>query len=62
MTFVLARSNDAEIKSYTSMLIEKLGGKGGYAIGSGNSIAHYIPLQNYITMLEIGWKSRNKNI
>lgn len=55
----LARSDDAEIKSYTSMLIEKLGGKGGYALGSGNSIAHYVPVHNYLTMLETGWKSRN---
>jgi len=31
---------------------------GGYALGSGNSIPDYVPLQNYLTMLEIGWQCR----
>lgn len=27
-----------------------------YALGSGNSIANYIPVENYLTMLDEGWK------
>jgi uroporphyrinogen decarboxylase len=30
---------------------------GGYALGSGNSIANYIPAENYIAMLEEGWRA-----
>jgi uroporphyrinogen decarboxylase len=27
---------------------------GGFALGSGNSLANYIPLENYFAMLEEG--------
>ena len=29
---------------------------GGYCLGSGNSIANYVPLENYLIMLDDGWK------
>ena len=54
----LARSTCEEIKAYTCMLVEKLGTAGGYALGSGNSIPYYVPLYNYFSMLEAGWKTR----
>jgi len=30
--------------------------KGGYALGTGNSVTNYIPPGNYLTMLQVGWK------
>ena len=27
---------------------------GGYALGSGNSIANYVPVENYLAMLDEG--------
>ncbi|NJD04330.1 MAG: hypothetical protein FIA99_17435 [Ruminiclostridium sp.] len=54
----LCRSNAEEIRNYTSMLMDKLGSSGGYALGSGNSIAAYVPADNYLTMLDQGWKIR----
>jgi len=27
---------------------------GGYALGTGNSVANYIPIQNYLVMLDEG--------
>lgn len=30
---------------------------GGYALGTGNSVANYIPLGNYLAMLEKGMKA-----
>ena len=32
--------------------------KAGYALGSGNSIPDYVPVQNYLKMLEVGWRGR----
>ena len=29
---------------------------GGFALGTGNSVASYIPLPNYLAMLETGWE------
>jgi len=29
---------------------------GGYALGSGNSITNYIPVENYLIMLDEGAK------
>ena len=34
--------------------METCGGRGRYAIGSGNSIPSYVPLENYLAMLEEG--------
>ena len=33
-------------------ILEKSEERGGYALGSGNSIAAYVPLKNYFTMLK----------
>jgi uroporphyrinogen decarboxylase len=29
---------------------------GGYALGTGNTVANYIPVHNYIAMLDEGMK------
>jgi uroporphyrinogen decarboxylase len=29
---------------------------GRYALGSGNSVANYVPIENYFAMLEEGWR------
>lgn len=54
----LCRSTESEIREHVDFLIDQLGQDGGYALGSGNSIADYVPLENYLTMLEQGWKRR----
>jgi uroporphyrinogen decarboxylase len=54
----LCRSSEEEIRKYTRMLVETLGADGGYALGSGNSIPPYVPLENYLAMLDEGWKLR----
>lgn len=55
----LCRSTIDEVREYTSLLLEKCGAGGGYALGSGNSIAGYVPPENYLAMLDEGWKSRS---
>ena len=41
-----------EIRRHTRFLLETCGGRGRYAIGSGNSIPSYIPVDNYLAMLD----------
>lgn len=54
----LCRDTELEIRQHVDFLIDTLGVNGGYALGSGNSIPEYVPIQNYLTMLDQGWKRR----
>jgi uroporphyrinogen decarboxylase len=50
---VLCQSGIEEIKERSTEIIKKYGkGFGGLAVGSGNSIAHYVPVDSYIAMIE----------
>lgn len=54
----LCRSTEEEIRGYVNLLINDVGCSGGYALGSGNSIADYVPIKNYLIMLDEGWRRR----
>jgi uroporphyrinogen decarboxylase len=54
----LCRSTEWELDAYVTDLLRRTGNKGGYALGSGNSIPDYVPLRNYLMMLEVGWRYR----
>lgn len=43
----LCRSTPAEIRSRASAILDQTAAHGGYALGSGNSIAEYVPYENY---------------
>jgi uroporphyrinogen decarboxylase len=45
------RASQEEIYSRATALVEKAKIKGGYALGSGNSIPDYVPDRNYFTMI-----------
>ena len=49
---VLASADPADLRMYVSKLIEACAPGGRFAVGSGNSIANYVPLDNYLTMLD----------
>ncbi len=49
---ILSAGISEEVRRRTAQLIETCGTKGRYAVGSGNSIPSYIPVENYLTMLE----------
>jgi len=49
---ILAAGSPEEVRSATRKLIEHCAPKGRFAIGSGNSIPSYIPMENYMAMLE----------
>lgn len=42
-----------QLREYISDIFEKCTGHGGFAFGTGNSIADYIPADSYINMIEI---------
>jgi uroporphyrinogen decarboxylase len=54
----LCISTEQEVRAYTRMLIETCGSDGGYCLGSGNSIAKFVPVRNYLAMLDEGWRAR----
>ena len=39
------------MKAYTIAILESTAGHGGIAIGSGNSIADYVPVEGYLAMI-----------
>jgi len=49
---VLSAQPPDEVRRYVRQLIDTCGPRGRYAIGSGNSIPSYVPVENYLTMLD----------
>ena len=52
----LCRSTHDEIRAHVRHLAQVCGKGGGYALGSGNSIASFVPVENYLTFLHEGWR------
>lgn len=48
----VCRSKPEEIYDRSKSLLERGMEKGGYALGSGNSIADYVPCENYFAMIK----------
>lgn len=51
-TDVLCRRKPQEIKDYVTDVIKNAVGHGGFALGSGNSVPKYVPIEGYIAMNE----------
>jgi len=49
---ILASGSEEAIRKRTRKLIETCGARGSFAIGSGNSIPGYVPLENYLAMVD----------
>ena len=47
----LVRANPVKIKTRSKSMLEQTGSK-GYALGSGNSIPPYVPIENYLAMVD----------
>jgi len=50
----LCRSTEAEVRGRVRDTLARCMPGGGYCLGTGNSVANYIPLDNYLAMLEEG--------
>jgi len=51
---VLARGSEEQVRSYTRRCIEQCAPGGGWALGSGNTVANYVPVRNFLAMLDEG--------
>ena len=49
---ILTDGSAEDVRRQTRMLIETCGARGRYAVGSGNSIPSYIPVENYLAMMD----------
>lgn len=49
---ILSGGTPEEVRKHTRLLIETCGPRGRYAIGSGNSVPSYVPVKNYLTMVD----------
>jgi uroporphyrinogen decarboxylase len=50
----LCRHRPNELREYVSHVLKVCKPGGGYCLGSGNTVANYVPLENYLTMLNVG--------
>ena len=49
---LLARGSPADVVEATRHLIDNVAPGGGYALGSGNSVANYVPVANFKAMID----------
>jgi uroporphyrinogen decarboxylase len=54
----VCRSRPEEVYRRSRAMIERAAGRGGYALGTGNSVPEYIPHENYFAMLAAAWEDR----
>ena len=54
----LCRLDEENLRKYVKSILDECMSDGRYALGSGNSIANYVPVKNYIIMLEEGLRWR----
>jgi len=57
----LASFKGEKLRRYIRGIIEECAPSGGYLLGSGNTVANYIPVENYFLMMEEGLKWRNEH-
>ncbi len=51
----ISRFTVGQTREHTRMLIDKCFISGGWALGTGNSVADYVNIENFLTMLEEGY-------
>lgn len=47
--------SEEQVREHTRMLIDTCAAGGGWALGTGNSVANYVPPENYLAMLDEGF-------
>ncbi|MDP2948949.1 MAG: uroporphyrinogen decarboxylase family protein [Chloroflexota bacterium] len=52
---LLGRGTEEQVRARTRQILEACGARGtGYGLGTGNTAANYVPVQNYLAMLDEG--------
>jgi uroporphyrinogen decarboxylase len=49
---LLSRGTTADVRSRVREILERCAPRGGYVVGTGNSVADYVRLENYLAMVE----------
>jgi uroporphyrinogen decarboxylase len=49
---ILSGGTPDQVRARARMLLETCGSRGRYALGSGNSVPSYVPVDNYLSMLD----------
>jgi uroporphyrinogen decarboxylase len=49
---ILSRGSEEEVRARTRQILKACAPGGGYCIGSGNSVANYVKLENYYAMID----------
>jgi uroporphyrinogen decarboxylase len=49
---LLSRGSEADVRQRTEQILQACAPTAGYACGSGNSITNYMPVENYVAMVE----------
>lgn len=51
---LLARGTQEQVRARTRNILDACGTRHGYCLGTGNTLANYIPVRNYLAMLDEG--------
>lgn len=54
----ICRSTPNQVYARAKGLLERTANRGGYALGTGNSVPNYVPDENYFAMLRAAWEMR----
>ncbi len=57
----LTRQDEVTVRRRAEGLIRMASGRGGYALGSGNSIARYVPRENFLALRDVGLSGMQTN-
>jgi uroporphyrinogen decarboxylase len=47
----ICRSKPEEVYQRSKSMLERVAGRGGYALGTGNSVPDYVPDRNYFALI-----------
>jgi len=51
---LMARGSEEQVRARARQLLDMLGSSGTWCLGTGNTVANYIPVRNYLAMLDEG--------
>lgn len=57
---LLCRGSEEEIRKRTRSILETCAPSRGYILGTGNTVANYIPLHNFLTMIDEGQRFNHR--
>ena len=49
----ICRSTPDQIRHRVQKMLSQVGDRGGFAVGTGNSVPYYVPAENYLAMIDI---------